>query len=142
MPEKEPLHKVAQSWATTASIILIPLAVAWMANSYQNEMSQQKLNSEYVSLAINILREEPTPKNRALRYWAIETIDHYSEVKFSSHAKESLAKEIKFADINERVLQRAKDFLGTPYGFGSHDELTTSEFTDKVYREYNITRNK
>lgn len=137
MSAQEPLHKIAQSWATTASLILIPLAVAWMANSYQNEMSQQKLNSDYVSLAINILKEEPTPKNRALRYWAINIIDHYSEVKFSPQVKESLAKEIKFQAVKERVLQRAKDFLGTPYGFESHDE-----FLDRVYKENNITRPK
>lgn len=128
MNAKEPLHKIVQAWATTISLILIPLAVAWIANSYQNEMSQQKLNSEYVSLAINILKEEPTPKNRELRLWAVNIIDYYSEVKLSSKVRDSLATDIKISERSfgsnmvsaaGRVSQKAKEFFGAPYGLGS-----------------------
>lgn len=158
MDEKEPLHKIALSWATTASLIIIPIVIAYMANSYQEEMSRQKMNSEYVALAINILKEPPKPETKELRTWAVDIIDHYSEIKLSTPLRDSLTQKTGFSYSNtyrdqngfvlflkeqkEGLLQSTKDFLGTPYGFGSHDELTTSEFTDKVYREYNITRTK
>lgn len=135
MTQKEPLHKIAQSWATTISLILIPFVLAYMGNSYQEEMSRQKLNSEYITLAISILKEQPTPDTKELRAWAIDIIDHYSEIKLTPELRDSLTDTTDFGSsrvyidqngfmhyIKEEkkgILETAKDFLGTPYGLGS-----------------------
>lgn len=132
MNEQEPLHKIIQSWATSISLILIPLVLGYMANSYQEEMSRQKLNSEYIALAINILKEPPKSETKEIRGWAIDIIDHYSEVKISKPIRENLNSNglgvglqgsavlhIKPNGDSEVITSKIKEFLGTPYGFGS-----------------------
>ncbi|MFZ2890165.1 C40 family peptidase [Sulfuricurvum sp.] len=44
-------------------------------------------------------------------------------------------------NVKDKVLARAKDFLGTPYGFGNKDGERTdcSGFTQQVYRQFGIT---
>lgn len=44
-------------------------------------------------------------------------------------------------NVKEKVLTRAKDFLGTPYGFGNKDGERTdcSGFTQQVYRQFGIS---
>ncbi|MFY9141433.1 C40 family peptidase [Sulfuricurvum sp.] len=44
-------------------------------------------------------------------------------------------------NVKERVLARAKDFLGTPYGFGGKDGDRTdcSGFTQQVFQQFGVT---
>lgn len=123
MNEQEPLYKIIQSIATTLSLIIIPIVVGFMANNYQAEMSRQKLNSEYITLAINILKDEPNKNNQELRRWAVQVIDYYSEIKLSQPVKDNLVKNsgLYVAPNGDLMYykQKTKDFLGIPYGLGS-----------------------
>lgn len=44
-------------------------------------------------------------------------------------------------NVKDKVLARAKDFLGTPYGFGNRDGERTdcSGFTQQVYRQFGVS---
>lgn len=44
-------------------------------------------------------------------------------------------------NVKDKVLARAKDFLGTPYGFGNKDGERTdcSGFTQQVYRQFGVS---
>lgn len=44
-------------------------------------------------------------------------------------------------NVKDKVLARAKDFLGTPYGFGNKDGDRTdcSGFTQQVYRQFGVS---
>lgn len=46
-----------------------------------------------------------------------------------------------FKNAKEKLLSRAKDFLGTPYGFGNRDGERTdcSGFTQQVYRQFGVS---
>lgn len=46
-----------------------------------------------------------------------------------------------FKNAKDKLLSRAKDFLGTPYGFGNRDGERTdcSGFTQQVYRQFGIS---
>lgn len=59
-----------------------------------------------------------------------------SEPKNNTH---KIAK--NFKNAKEKLLSRAKDFLGTPYGFGNRDGERTdcSGFTQQVYRQFGIS---
>jgi len=64
------------------------------------------------------------------------------EVKVAEAPKNVPQKIIKnFKNVKEKVLSRAKDFLGTPYGFGDKDGGRTdcSGFTQQVYRQFGIS---
>ncbi|MDP2850672.1 MAG: hypothetical protein Q8O20_06315 [Sulfuricurvum sp.] len=137
MPENEPLHKIAQSWATTASLILIPLVLGYMANSYQAEMSRQKLNSDYVALAINILKEDPTQKNKALRIWAINIIDNYSEVKLNLGAREGLIEHTPIITSKFIIESRDQKLIRTQYGV-----MTEREYMELLSKKYNSSEIK
>jgi cell wall-associated NlpC family hydrolase len=57
---------------------------------------------------------------------------------------EEKPKKSLFANITsakERVLVKAKEFLGTPYGFGNKDSAQTdcSGFTQQVYKQFGVT---
>ena len=45
-----------------------------------------------------------------------------------------------FKNAKDRLLSRAKDFLGTPYGFGSKEGMRTdcSGFTQQVYKQFGV----
>lgn len=46
-----------------------------------------------------------------------------------------------FKNAKDKLLSRAKDFLGTPYGFGNRDGERTdcSGFTQQVYRQFGVS---
>lgn len=64
------------------------------------------------------------------------------EIKTADAPKNTPQKIIKnFKNVKEKVLSRAKDFLGTPYGFGDKEGGRTdcSGFTQQVYRQFGIS---
>lgn len=93
MNKPDPWYKILQSVSISLSLILIPIIIAIIANSYQSEMTQQKINSDYIGIAIGILKEEPSVKNKEIRTWAVDIINHYSEVKIGQKAQNSLIKD-------------------------------------------------
>lgn len=64
------------------------------------------------------------------------------DVKVADAPKNVPQKIIKnFKNVKEKVLSRAKDFLGTPYGFGDKEGGRTdcSGFTQQVYRQFGVS---
>lgn len=64
------------------------------------------------------------------------------DVKVAEVPKNVPQKIIKnFKTVKEKVLSRAKDFLGTPYGFGDKEGGRTdcSGFTQQVYRPFGVS---
>lgn len=56
--------------------------------------------------------------------------------------KQDTSKIVKnFKTVKEKVLARAKNFLGTPYGFGnkSGERTDCSGFTQQVYRQFGVS---
>lgn len=58
--------------------------------------------------------------------------------------REEKTKKSLFSNLSsakERVLTKAKEFLGTPYGFGSKEAVQTdcSGFTQQVYKQFGVT---
>ncbi len=65
------------------------------------------------------------------------------EEKPSLNEPKSKTQEIvkNFKNAKDKLLTRAKDFLGTPYGFGnrSGERTDCSGFTQQVYRQFGVT---
>lgn len=74
---------------------------------------------------------KPAPKNSNLTCPEIKSADVQNEPK-------SLIKNLLTA--KEKLLAKAKVFLGTPYGFGDKDNSRTdcSGFTQQVYRQFGV----
>jgi hypothetical protein len=70
--------------------VVIPLVVAYVGNSYTAAMKERELQGKFVELAINILKEKPSPETTNLRKWAIKVIDNYSGMPFNEATREDL----------------------------------------------------
>jgi hypothetical protein len=70
--------------------VFIPLAVALSGNWYAKSLKEKETQARYIELAIGILMKEPTPENEQIRKWAIDTINHYSEVPIQEPARQEL----------------------------------------------------
>jgi hypothetical protein len=76
--------------ASIASSIAIPIVLAVIGYIVQTTVASDGLKKDYVKIATNILKDEPSPKNIELRAWAIQILGKYSEIPFSDKASESL----------------------------------------------------
>jgi hypothetical protein len=76
--------------ASIASSIAIPIVLAVIGYIVQTTVASDGLKKDYVQIATNILKDEPSPKNIELRAWAIQILGKYSEIPFSDKASESL----------------------------------------------------
>ncbi|MFY9141592.1 NlpC/P60 family protein [Sulfuricurvum sp.] len=151
MNNPDPWYKILQSVATSLSLILIPIIIAIIANSYQSEMTQQKINSDYIGIAIGILKEEPSAKNKEIRTWAVDIINHYSEVKIGQKAQNSLIKDTTL-QVGDLLFYRSSkndpSHIAIYAGDGqiihasyknngiSHEDLNRSKILKQIY-EYN-----
>ncbi|MCB1948377.1 DUF2272 domain-containing protein [Nitrosomonas sp.] len=80
------LEKIAK--ITTAIAIPIVLAVGgWII---QTSSQSSRLSHDYVRLAVEILREDATSDEEALREWAVDLLNAHSDVKLPTDARNSL----------------------------------------------------
>lgn len=86
---KDPWDKM-QALAALFASLLVPLAVAFVGNSYATAMKDAENKLKYVELAISILRADPSKESQALREWAVEVLSSQSVVPLSDAAKRQL----------------------------------------------------
>jgi hypothetical protein len=83
----------ARAVSTIVATVVIPLAIALSSNWYGQQQKDKEVQLKYIELSIQILSAPPTDSNQAVRKWAIDTINRYSEVKIDAQAEEELLKE-------------------------------------------------
>ena len=99
--ELDPVWQKARITSVLIASVLIPIIVAFIGNSYTKAIKDNEIGVRYVELAVQILAEKPGSnsegtegsngsENKAVRKWAAEVIDHYSDVKLSDDAMDQL----------------------------------------------------
>ena len=83
----------AKALSTIIASLVIPLAVALSGNWYSTAIKEREVQVRYVELAINILSQEPSEKNQRVRKWAIDIINHYSDVRIEAKTEQELLRE-------------------------------------------------
>src|SRR5690349_17584717 len=85
MPLLDSLEKISKIIAALA----IPIVLAFIASEYQAAERDKSLALEYVKLSLGILgntnRVDPN-----LHDWALDTLNHYSQVKMSAKLEQEL----------------------------------------------------
>lgn len=79
--------------STSISVLLVPILLAFIANIYSKSIKESELKVKYLDLAIKILQQEPKKENESIRSWALEIINHYSEIKINKSTGAMLIKE-------------------------------------------------
>lgn len=77
-------------WERVASVLLIPLAIAFVGNVYSHAIKEREVQGEFVKLSVDILKQTPTEETKNLREWAIKVINKYSGISLSEEAKKEL----------------------------------------------------
>lgn len=97
----------------TLSLLAIPIAISIIPLKYQESMQRDKINSEYIALAVTILKDEPTENNKQIRTWAVRLIDKYSEVKLSSVQQEELIKKSRLLGVESTDKDTVRHYAHT-----------------------------
>lgn len=102
-----------QSIASITSSIAIPLILAVIGYLVQNQISSDGLQKDYVEIAINILKENPSTQEKELRIWAATIIEKYSPIPFNQKVKSSLEQgplvQLFFPDAPKSCMVPAKE---------------------------------
>jgi hypothetical protein len=83
----------AKAASTIVATAVIPIAIAWSGNWYGQLQKEKEIQLKYIELSIQILSAPPSPSNRAVRKWAVDTINRYSDIKIDSQAETELLNE-------------------------------------------------
>ena len=75
---------------TMASMIAVPVVVAFMGYRIEGLIAQQQVGKDYVLIALDII--ESTEEDDVLRGWAVDVLEANSPVPFSDNMRESLVK--------------------------------------------------
>jgi hypothetical protein len=83
----------AKTISTIASALIIPLAIAFAGNWFAQIQKDKEIQLRYISLSIQILSSPPSHANSAVRKWAIDIINKYSEIKLNVKAESELRRQ-------------------------------------------------
>ncbi len=72
--------------------VAVPIVAIYIGNDFAAAMKDRDLEARVLELAVEVLRDEPSPETQSLRRWAIETIDESSIVELPEAAKEELTR--------------------------------------------------
>ncbi len=102
-----------QALSALFASLLVPLAVAFVGNTYATAMKDAENKLRYVELAISILRADPSKESQALRGWAVEVLSSQSVVPISEDVKLQLRiSPLSFKYLKSPMTQEWADFLG------------------------------
>jgi hypothetical protein len=89
--------------------VIIPLALAYVGNQYSTALKESELQAQYVSMATDILADEPTADTKDLREWAIKIVNQYSEVPLGSTTESQLKSKVSLpkANLSDATINRA-----------------------------------
>jgi hypothetical protein len=78
---------------------------------------EREIDVKMVEIAVGLIRQPPTDNVQPAREWAIEVIDHYSDVKLSAQARATLLKcqldlSDKFGRIGTSATEKAPGLTG------------------------------
>ena len=81
-----------------------------METGTQSQLRRRDTQARYIELAIGILTKEPTPENEQIRKWAIDTINHYSEIPSREPARQELLEQQlrTYNETAKRVIEETK----------------------------------
>jgi uncharacterized protein YjbI with pentapeptide repeats len=123
------------SLSTLLASVLVPVVLAIVGNAYTNAMKQSENRVKYTELAMNILKEKPSPDTEALRGWAIEVVNQYSGVQMSDRAKVELSRTRLAYSNMEGSDFRASSFNRSIFDLGS---FVDASFDNALFRGANF----
>ncbi len=76
-----------EKYITATATILVPIILGLAGNCITNKIAERDLALRYIQIATSVLKTE---RNPAVRDWAVNVINYYSNVKMSGAVKQAL----------------------------------------------------
>lgn len=70
--------------------VIIPVVIVVVSQSFTTAQVENQTRSEYIKMGVGLLALEPNESNLEVRRWAINLINHYSDVKLTVEAEKEL----------------------------------------------------
>jgi hypothetical protein len=84
--------------ARIVSLMAVPIIVGVIGYEYQSAERDKSLALEYVKLSIEVVRDKNTV-DPYVHDWAVDTLNHYSQVKMTKELEQSLKKGTSSVDV-------------------------------------------
>jgi hypothetical protein len=81
-------------WTLALMVALVPVLSAWIGGRFIDSAARRSANAQLIEIAVGVLQQDPVPESSDLRNWAVDVLDHYSEVPFSVELRKSLTDSI------------------------------------------------
>lgn len=88
------LDERIKTYSTAFAAVAVPIVVALIGSWFSAAIKQSESEQKFVSLAIEILRDEPVESQKQLRAWATDVVSKYSGVSLAN-AREDLIENIR-----------------------------------------------
>lgn len=116
-PSAQRTESKLERWKSVSSIassIAIPIVLAIVGYFIQKQLADEGLKKDYVSIAADILKENPANQEPELRKWAVTMLDSNSPIPFSGRAKAGLEKGIFLAVAPPRIPNAPEGCMRAP----------------------------
>jgi hypothetical protein len=71
-------------------VALIPIVLSVCGMKIDKTLKEREIKAKYIEIATGILRDKPSEDTLALRTWAIDVVQKYSQVPLTKEAVEEL----------------------------------------------------
>jgi len=88
--------------------VLVPVALVIVGYFVSNALKEKETRVQYVDIATNILKEEPSEANKQLRTWAIDILDKYAPIRFSEEALKELDTRVIITPTRNFIFETTK----------------------------------
>ena len=114
--------KIFSTITNAIGVIAIPVVIFVLGTLINSSIKQKEANTKLVEMAVSIIKEAPgdTEGNTAIRKWAIDVIDNYSEVK--------LPKDVKIKLLDSSLVQTSSTNV-TPTSYFYDAQLSNKNKT-------------
>lgn len=82
-------------WITTAATVAVPIVLTVVGNNINKTITEKDRSLKYIELAAEILKTET---NLNVRDWAVDVINHHSEVKMSGAVKQAISASVNIVE--------------------------------------------
>lgn len=111
----ETFRNIALGMAGVISSVMIPV----VGLALSNRDKDRELARQYVALGVDILQKVPESKEDPVRAWAIEVVNHYSDIKLSDQAQAALSEEPIFTSLTKITDERLKSLTDSAFSRGT-----------------------
>lgn len=126
-----------KTYSTAFAAVAVPIVVALIGSWFSAAIKQSESEQKFVSLAIEILRDEPVESQIQLRAWATDVVSKYSGVSLEN-ARDDLINNIRLPpSLNTHVTQDSSYFPIEPIdgkGLCGEDNGSLTIFPNQAVR--------